>query len=73
MDDGYYRTEYGIHETWQALYEARRNGVHPFSITIDEHAADNLPQLYLQAHYTVLKEVAHLPLKISDIYRKLSS
>jgi nitric oxide reductase NorD protein len=71
--DGYYRTEYGIHDTRQALYEARRNGIHPFCITIDEHAAEYLPQLYGQANYTVLKEVAHLPLKVSDIYRKLTT
>ncbi len=71
--DGYYRTEYGIHDTRQALHEARRNGIHPFCITIDEHAAEYLPQLYGQANYTVLKEVAHLPLKISDIYRKLTT
>jgi nitric oxide reductase NorD protein len=32
-----------------------------------------LPQLYGQANYTVLKEVAHLPLKVSDIYRKLTT
>jgi nitric oxide reductase NorD protein len=71
--DGYYRSEYGIHDTRQALYEARRNGIHPFCITIDEHAAEYLPQLYGQANYTVLKEVAHLPLKVSDIYRKLTA
>lgn len=46
---------------------------HYFVERIDERAAEYLPQLYGQANYTVLKEVAHLPLKISDIYRKLTT
>lgn len=71
--DHQYRGEYGIEDTRQALFEARREGVHPFCITIDEQGADYLPHLYGPANFTVIAEVARLPLKVSDIYRKLTS
>jgi nitric oxide reductase NorD protein len=68
-----YRGEYGIEDTRQALYEARMAGVHAFCITIDEEGPDYLPHMYGAANYAVIDEVAKLPLKVSDIYRKLTS
>jgi nitric oxide reductase NorD protein len=71
--DHYYRGEYGIEDTRQALYEARVAGIHPFCITIDREGADYLPHMYGKANYVVLDDVAKLPLKVSDIYRKITS
>ena len=71
--DHYYRGEYGIEDTRQALFEARVAGIHPFCITIDREGADYLPHMYGKANYVVLDDVAKLPLKVSDIYRKLTS
>jgi nitric oxide reductase NorD protein len=71
--DHQYRGEYGIEDTRQALFEARQDGVHPFCITIDEQGADYLPHMYGPANFTVIADVAKLPLKVSDIYRKLTS
>jgi len=71
--DGYYRGEYGVEDTRQALYESRRDGIHPFCITIDSAGKDYLPHMYGSASYAVIDEVASLPLKVSDIYRKLTS
>ena len=71
--DHYYRGEYGIEDTRQALFEARVAGINPFCITIDKEGADYLPHMYGKANYVVLDEVAKLPLKISDIYRKITS
>ena len=68
-----YRGEYGIEDTRRALIEARRAGIHPYCITIDEQARDYLPHLYGPAAYTVIDEVRMLPLKISDIYRRLTT
>ena len=48
---GDYRGEYGIEDTRQALFEARRNGI----------------------HYTVISDVEKLPLKVSDIYKKITT
>lgn len=70
--DGY-RGEYGIEDTRRALIEARRQGIHPYCITIDEKARDYLPHLYGPAAYTLVDEVTALPLKVSDIYRRLTT
>ena len=71
--DHYYRGEYGIEDTRQALFEARVAGVHPYCITIDKEGAEYLPHMYGRANYVVLDDVAKLPLKVSDIYRKITS
>jgi nitric oxide reductase NorD protein len=68
-----YRSEYGIEDTRQSLFEARRSGIHPFCITIDESAQDYLPHMYGAANYTVISDVEKLPLKVSDIYKKITS
>lgn len=68
-----YRGEYGVEDTRQALYEAHRDGIHPYCITIDEKARDYLPHMYGAANYTVIDDVAQLPLKVSDIYRRLTT
>ncbi len=68
-----YRGEYGVEDTRQALFEARRDGIHSFCITIDEEARDYLPHMYGAANYTVIDNVAELPVKVSDIYRRLTT
>ena len=68
-----YRGEYGVEDTRQALFEARRDGIHSFCITIDEEATDYLPHMYGAANYTVIDDVASLPFKVSDIYRRLTT
>lgn len=70
--DGY-RGEYGIEDTRMALIEAKRDGIHPFCITIDREANDYLPHMYGAVNYTVIDEVRKLPLRVSDIYRKLTT
>jgi nitric oxide reductase NorD protein len=72
FSDGY-RGEYGIEDTRQALFEARRSGIHPFCITIDREANEYLPHMYGAASYTVVADVARLPLKLADLYRKLTA
>jgi nitric oxide reductase NorD protein len=68
-----YRGEYGVEDTRQALFEARRDGIHSFCITIDEEARDYLPHMYGAANYTVIDNVASLPVKVSEIYRRLTT
>ena len=70
--DGY-RGDYGIEDTRQALLEARHAGIHPFCITIDTEAGDYLPHMYGHASYVVVDEVRKLPLKVADIYRRLTT
>jgi nitric oxide reductase NorD protein len=70
--DGY-RGEYGIEDTRQALIEAKHQGIYPFCITIDTEAHDYLPRMYGAVNYVVIDEVRKLPLKVSDIYRHLTT
>ncbi len=68
-----YRGEYGIEDTRQALMEAHRGGIHPFCLTIDREARDYLPRMYGAVNYTVIEDVARLPLKVADVYRRLTT
>jgi len=68
-----YRGQYGIEDTRQALVEAKRSGVNAFCITIDQEARDYLPHMYGAAHYTIIDDVRRLPLKVADIYRRLTT
>ena len=68
-----YRGEYGVEDTRQALYEAHRDGIHAFCITIDEKARDYLPHMYGAANYAVIDDVTKLPIKVSDIYRRITT
>lgn len=70
--DGY-RGPYGIEDTRMALVEARRAGIHPFCITIDKEARDYLPHMYGAARYVILDDVRQLPMKVSDIYRHITT
>jgi nitric oxide reductase NorD protein len=69
--DGY-RGDYGIEDTRQALIEAKRAGIHPFCITIDTEARDYLPHLFGAVNWTLVDDVRRLPLKVSEIYRRLT-
>jgi len=68
-----YRGEYGIEDTRQALIEAKRAGIHPFCITIDREASGYLPHMYGAVNYTVVADVARLPTKLAELYRRLTA
>ncbi len=68
-----YRGRYGIEDTRQALFEARRSGIHPFCITIDREGKEYLPHMYGHANWVEIDEVRKLPLKVADIYRRLTT
>ena len=72
-----YHGAYGIEDIRQALIEARRDGIYSFCITIDTEAKDYLTHIYGAVNYTVIDEVIDevrkLPLKVSDIYRRLTT
>jgi nitric oxide reductase NorD protein len=67
-----YRGAYGIEDTRRALQEARRQGIRAYCVTIDRHGADYLKHMVGPAGYAVLDDVRKLPVKIVDIYRKLT-
>ena len=69
--DGY-GGEYGIEDTRQALIESRRLGIHPFCITIDTEASNYLPHMYGAYNFAVVDNVRDLPLRVADVYRRLT-
>ncbi|MFK5984602.1 MAG: nitric oxide reductase activation protein [Pseudomonadota bacterium] len=71
--DGQYRGEYGIEDTRKSLFETRQKGIHSYCITIDKEAGDYLPYMYGAANYVLIEDINKLPLKVADIYRKLTS
>ena len=71
-DEDGYRGDYGIEDTRQAVLEARNQGVHPFCITIDDEAQDYLPHMFGAASWTLVAQVAKLPYRVSDIYRRIT-
>lgn len=68
-----YRGQYGIEDTRQALLEAHRAGIKPFCITIDHEARDYLPHMYGAVNWTLVDDVSRLPLKVAEIYRRLTT
>ncbi len=68
-----YRGAYGIEDTRRALQEARRQGIRSYCVTIDRSGADYLKHMYGPAAYSVLDDVGKLPLKLADIYRRLTA
>jgi nitric oxide reductase NorD protein len=68
-----YRGQYGIEDTRMALLEAARTGIHPFCVTLDRDARDYLPHMYGAAHYIILDDVRQLPVKVTDIYRRITT
>ena len=44
----------------------------PFCVTIDTEARDYLPHMYGAVNYTFIDKLERLPLKVADIYRKLT-
>lgn len=65
---------YGIEDTRRALLAAHEKGIrsHAVALTPTRHGADYLPQLYGPAHYSIVDDARVLPLKLSEIYRRLT-
>jgi nitric oxide reductase NorD protein len=67
-----YEGRYGIEDTRMALREARRAGLHPFCVTIDDRAGDYLPWLFGNDGFVVIRRPAELPQRLPMLYAQLS-
>jgi len=67
-----YEGRYGIEDTRMAIIEARRLGLTPFCVTIDETAGDYLPHLFGAAGYVVVRDAAMLPSVLPSLYARLT-
>jgi nitric oxide reductase NorD protein len=70
--DGY-GGDYGIEDTRQALIEAKRVGIHPFCITIDKAEHSYLSHMYGPVNYIFIDDLSKLPIRVPEIYRKLTT
>ncbi len=72
-DSDGYRGAYGIEDTKRALIETRFQGIHTYCVTIDEDGMDYLPYMYGKTNFSVIKDINKLPIKISEIYRRITT
>lgn len=68
-----YKGEYAIEDTRHALIEAKMAGIHPFCITIDQHAHEYMAHMYGEVNYIFINDVHKLPARMPEIYRVLTS
>ena len=68
-----YKGEYAIEDTRHALIEAKIAGIHPFCITIDQHAHEYMAHMYGEVNYIFINDVSKLPARMPEIYRVLTS
>jgi len=71
--DGEYKDDYALEDTKAALREARRSGIVPFCVTIDQEADHYLRRMYGDVRYTVIDRVEALPAKLPRIYQRVTS
>jgi nitric oxide reductase NorD protein len=67
-----YEGRYGIEDTRSALLEAKRVGVKPFCVTIDQEAHDYLPYLFGADGYVVIRKPEELPENLMRLYAQMS-
>lgn len=68
-----YKGRYAVEDTRHALIEAKAAGIHPFCITIDQHAQEYISHMYGEVNYIFIDDVRKLPLRIPEIYRALTT
>ncbi|MBI3050997.1 VWA domain-containing protein [Candidatus Woesearchaeota archaeon] len=66
-----YNYEQAIEDTRMSFLEARRSGIHPFCITIDESAPEYIGRMCGE-NYIILPSVRELPLKLPAFYSRIT-
>ena len=72
LDDAYV-DEYALEDTKMALQEVRRQGIHPFCITVDRDADEYVRRMYGDVRYLVIDQAAALPEKLPRLYQRLTA
>ena len=77
QDHGYGRDrtekEYAVHDTHQALVEAKQVGITPYLITVDKEGHDYLKDLCDDVGYEVVADIESLPRRLTSLYRVLAT
>jgi nitric oxide reductase NorD protein len=72
-DEDEYEGTYGIEDTRQAVAEAQRQGIHLFCLAIDRQGSIYLPQMFGPHGYRLLWDITHLPQRLPELYRRLTT
>ena len=76
QDRGYSREgvekEYAVHDTHQALLEAKHKDIVPFCLTVDKAGHDYLKTMCGDLNYEVLDDIWALPERLPMLYRSLT-
>lgn len=67
-----YEGRYGVEDTRVAIHEARKMGLRPFCVTIDEKGSSYLPHLFGINGYVVIRKPSELPRKLPLLYAQLT-
>ncbi len=67
-----YEGRYGVEDTRQAVLEAKRAGIQPLCITIDQQASNYLPHLFGADAYVVIHKPSQLPGLLPLIYARMT-
>ncbi|PND37558.1 VWA domain-containing protein [Paucibacter aquatile] len=67
-----YEGRWGIEDTREAVREARRAGLQPFCLSIDEQAQDYLPHLFGHQGWARVARPTELPLRLAGVYSRLT-
>jgi len=67
-----YEGRYGVEDTRQAIQAARRAGLTPFCVTIDDEGADYLPHLFGAGGYVRIHRPEQLPRQLPMLYARLT-
>ena len=77
QDHGYGRDrtekEYAVHDTRQALLEAKRAGMTPFLITVDKEGHDYLGEMCEDIGYEIVADIESLPRRLPSLYKALAT
>ncbi len=68
-----YEEYYTEADTKMALRETKMKGVNPFCITVDSQGQDYMNHIYGNVNYIIIDNVNHLPIKLTEIYKNLTS
>jgi len=67
-----YEGRYGIEDTRQAFLEAKREGIHPFCVTIDTDANTYLPYIFGDKGYCIVSDPTQLTRILPNLYLHLT-
>lgn len=70
--DGSAVVPYALEDTRRSILEAKRAGIVPFCLTIDEKAKEYIGHLYGDYNYSLLSDLAMLPQRLARLYVRLT-